>query len=47
LAVAVDKWIKVDIQCNQAEQSAKPLTLESEKEMELNTIMQALVKDIA
>lgn len=38
---------KVDIQCNQAERSAKPLTLESEKEMELNTIMQALVKDIA
>ena len=37
----------MDIQCNQAEQSAKPLTLESEKEMELNIIMQALVKDIA
>lgn len=39
--------IKVDIQCNQAERSAEPLTLESEKEMELSTIMQALVKDLA
>lgn len=39
--------IKVDIQCNQAEQSAEPLTQESEKEMEFNTIMQALVKDLA
>jgi hypothetical protein len=47
LVAAVDKWIKVDIQCNQAEQSAKPLTLESEKDMEFNTIMQALVKDLA
>ena len=38
---------KVDIQSNQAERSAKPLTLEREKEMEFNTIMQALVKDLA
>ena len=38
---------KVDIQSNQAERSAEPLTLESEKDMELNTIMQALVKDLA
>ena len=39
--------IKVDIQSNQAERSAEPLTQESEKDMELNTIMQALVKDLA
>jgi hypothetical protein len=47
LAGTVDELTKVDIQFNQAERSAKPLTLEREKEMEFNTIMQALVKDLA
>lgn len=37
--------IKVDLQCNQAERSATPQPLESEKDMQ--HIIEALVKDIA
>lgn len=47
LAEIVDKLIKVDLQCTQATQTATATTLESEKDMEMNFILQALVKDIA
>jgi hypothetical protein len=41
--VTVDKWIKVDLQCNQAEHPAKP-NLESEKDMQ--HLIEALIKDL-
>ena len=47
LAEMVDKLIKVDLQCTQVEQTLPATTLESEKDMEMNFILQALVKDIA
>jgi hypothetical protein len=47
LVEVVDKLIKVDLQCNQAAQTVTAITPESEKDMEMNFILQALVKDIA